>query len=334
MPNRIKQHRQRLGLSQEELSRICSIPRTTLSAIERGKAVPSVEYAIRLAKALNCTVEELFGQEDEIVLFEGFKEGPFLSAKVQGRTVLYPQSSNFLPVDGVLKAGKPEWFEKSPLPTYTFAGCDVSLYSLSCLLKEEGVRLLPLYASSLKALGLLKEGLVHMAGVHLGSLEENLREIQRRLGKGFVVLRLFEWEEGVILASNVSARSFKELNRARLRWLVREKGSGARRLFEELKEELRGESYREIEGGHEELAISIRNHFGDAGIGTRYSAVKHSLGFLSVRREDYCICYRQELEEERDFLKLVALLMSKRYRQVLESLPGYYPQVKVEKILL
>ncbi|RMH81445.1 MAG: helix-turn-helix domain-containing protein [Acidobacteria bacterium] len=334
MPNKVKYYRQRLGLSQEELSRICSIPRTTLSAIETAKASPSVEYAIRLAKALNCTVEELFTQEDKPIFFENFKDGPFLSAKVQGRTVLYPQSSNFLPPDGVLKGGKPQWFEKSPPLTYTFAGCDVSFHSLSCLLKEDGVRFLPLYASSLRAIELLKDGLVHMAGVHLGSLEENLKEIQKRLGKGFVVLKLFEWEEGIILASNVSAISFKELKKARLRWLVREKGSGARKLFEELKDELKGESYKEIGGGHEELAISIRNHFGDAGVGTRYIAIKHSLGFLSVKKEDYCICYRQELEEEKDFLKLIALLMSKRYRQVLESLPGYLPQARVEKILV
>ncbi|MDM7266510.1 MAG: helix-turn-helix transcriptional regulator [Aquificaceae bacterium] len=76
--NRVREYRQRLGLSQEELSRITGIPRTTISSIESGSVMPSVDYALRLARALGCSVEELFSQE-EYKFFPGFKEGLFIS---------------------------------------------------------------------------------------------------------------------------------------------------------------------------------------------------------------------------------------------------------------
>lgn len=326
--NRVKSYRLKKGLSQEELSVLTGIPRTTISAIESGKALPSVDYALKLAKALGCTVEELFSPEEEPITFEAFKGGPFISAKVSNREVLYP--AGFMPPDGFYSEGGIQRFNKNPLPTYVFAGCDVSVNLVSYQLFEEGIRFIVIHASSERALKLLKEGWVHVAGIHLGSFEENLKVVSEYLGRDFRLAQLFSWEEGVALREGLKIKSFGELKNPALLWLLREKGTGARKVFEEIKSEIRPTKYKEVEGNHEDIAFSLKNRFGDAGITTRFFAVNYGLEFLSVKREDYCICYREELEEDRYFQRVISALTSKVYRECLENLPGYYTSKNLE----
>lgn len=48
--------------SQRELSNISNVAQPIISDIENGKIKsPTVETAMKLAKALGCTVEDLFG---------------------------------------------------------------------------------------------------------------------------------------------------------------------------------------------------------------------------------------------------------------------------------
>jgi putative transcriptional regulator len=48
------------GLTQEELAVRVGTTRQTISALERGKSIPSVSLAVAIARALDSTVEELF----------------------------------------------------------------------------------------------------------------------------------------------------------------------------------------------------------------------------------------------------------------------------------
>ncbi|MFN3813008.1 MAG: substrate-binding domain-containing protein [Aquificaceae bacterium] len=327
MKNRVRKYRMLKGFSQEELSKLTGIPRTTISAIESRKVSPSVEYALRLASVLGCSVEELFRQE-EIKLFRDFSEGPFLSTTIGNKTVVYPLSkglSGYLPPDGVLKGGKLQWVRKdSKDRTFVFAGCDPSMGMLSHMLIEEGVRFVPFYSSSREALELLKAGYIHMAGVHLGRLENNIKVIKDILGGDYKVLRVFFWEEGIALRGDLQIKSIREIKYERLIWLVKEEGAGARKLFENIREELGPIEWKEFKGGHDELALSLKNGLGDAGVCIKFSALKAELGFLSVDTEDYCICYREELEEDRNFIKVIETIKSKNYRQRISSLPGYH----------
>lgn len=47
-------------LTQEQLAEAIMVSRQTIVAIEKGNYVPSVELAMRLAKHLDCTIEQLF----------------------------------------------------------------------------------------------------------------------------------------------------------------------------------------------------------------------------------------------------------------------------------
>jgi len=56
----LRDHRLRAGLTQEELAREVGVTRQTIIAIEKGNYPPSVLLAMRIARRLGTTVEELF----------------------------------------------------------------------------------------------------------------------------------------------------------------------------------------------------------------------------------------------------------------------------------
>ncbi len=60
MKNKIKTLRKELELRQEDIAHQLNVTRQTIIAIENDKYNPSLELAMKLAKLLNTTVEELF----------------------------------------------------------------------------------------------------------------------------------------------------------------------------------------------------------------------------------------------------------------------------------
>ncbi len=57
---RIKQLRNNLGLSQEELADIVNLDRTYITSVERGKRNISIVNVNKIAKALNVNLSEFF----------------------------------------------------------------------------------------------------------------------------------------------------------------------------------------------------------------------------------------------------------------------------------
>jgi len=57
--------RQKRGLSASDLAKTVGVSRQTIYAIEAGSYVPNTVVAIRLARALETTVEELFPLAEE-----------------------------------------------------------------------------------------------------------------------------------------------------------------------------------------------------------------------------------------------------------------------------
>lgn len=61
MNEKLKDLRDYHGISQRELARRIGVGKTTISEIERGGRLPNVLTAIRIARALETTVEEIWG---------------------------------------------------------------------------------------------------------------------------------------------------------------------------------------------------------------------------------------------------------------------------------
>ena len=58
--NNLEELRRKAGLTQQELSEAAEVSRKSINAIENGIYVPSTVLALKIAKTLNCKVEEIF----------------------------------------------------------------------------------------------------------------------------------------------------------------------------------------------------------------------------------------------------------------------------------
>lgn len=65
MTNRIKELRKAKGYRQEDLAAVLGVSRQTIIAVENNKYNPTLELAMKLARYLQTTVEELFQLEDK-----------------------------------------------------------------------------------------------------------------------------------------------------------------------------------------------------------------------------------------------------------------------------
>jgi transcriptional regulator with XRE-family HTH domain len=61
MGQRIKDLRDRRGMTQEGVARAAGVTLGAVRKWEKGTRAPSFEMAIRLARALGCTLDELAG---------------------------------------------------------------------------------------------------------------------------------------------------------------------------------------------------------------------------------------------------------------------------------
>lgn len=58
--DRVRELRQKKGLSQEKFSHLCDLDRTYIASIEKGNRNVSVVNIEKIAKALQITISELF----------------------------------------------------------------------------------------------------------------------------------------------------------------------------------------------------------------------------------------------------------------------------------
>ena len=65
MLNRVAERRKEMGMTQIDLGKISETGQSTVSEIESGSRIPGVDVAIRICRALNSRVEDLFYFEGE-----------------------------------------------------------------------------------------------------------------------------------------------------------------------------------------------------------------------------------------------------------------------------
>ena len=58
--NNLEEIRKSVGMTQLELSESADVSRKSINAIENGIYVPSTVLALKIAKTLDCKVEDLF----------------------------------------------------------------------------------------------------------------------------------------------------------------------------------------------------------------------------------------------------------------------------------
>ncbi|MGH3056418.1 MAG: substrate-binding domain-containing protein, partial [Gaiellaceae bacterium] len=313
--HRVQEHRRRHGLSQEELARRIGLSRAAVSAIETGRVIPSTAAALALAAQFGCRVEDIFalrGSEDTDAPTWAWMPPAtpcrFWRARVGGRMLLYPADATApgaLPADGVWRDGTVESHtEGDPDRTLVLAGCDPAVGLLAAqLAPTSGIRLLAFKRPSRQALELLGEQRVHAAGVHLQDTEAprgNRQAVQQLLGRGYKLLRVSRWQEGLALAPGLGITSIKQAVSKRLRWVGRPEGSGARRCLDWILADRQTlpPGYAHVASDHVGVVETIRTGWAQAGVCVRLPAQEAGLTFLVVREEDYDLCYRADMEDD------------------------------------
>jgi molybdate-binding protein/DNA-binding XRE family transcriptional regulator len=334
-PNRVKDFRQRLGWSQHELATKAGISRAAVSAIEIQRLVPSVAAALALGAAFGCRVEELFGAARGATVDEPWAWLPtadpcrFWRASVGSRVIRFPLETTvagMLPHDGVLDGGQTQIIrEVNPEKTLVMASCDPAAGLLALEYERAtGFRLLPLHRSSRTALDLLHQALVHVAGIHLATTENdvgNARAARTILGDGFSLLRFATWDEGLAVKPAVSKSSVNAVVGSNLRWIGREPGAGARQCQDEVLGDRR--EPRRVAKDHRGVADAIRDGWADVGVCLRLVSDQAGLRFIHIRNEAYDLCFSASLEADVRVTKLIDLLRSSAIQTLFESLPGY-----------
>ncbi len=60
MKNRIKELRETMNLTQDDLAKQVDVSRQTIISLEKGKYNPSIILAYKIARTFNLSIEEVF----------------------------------------------------------------------------------------------------------------------------------------------------------------------------------------------------------------------------------------------------------------------------------
>ena len=359
--NQLKSVRMRLGLSQSDLAKIAGIARQTIGGIEAGAYALSLTVALHLAKALGCSIEELFWLEGELPSVEATCIGDAFEsdtgeafrvtlAQIGGQWVASPLTAErafrqeMIPADGVgawdasrrtlavQLLDTPEALAQ----TVMLAGCTpaLSLWARSAERWHPSLRVHWIYANSSNALAALARNEVHAAGIHLfeaATGEQNIPFVRQAMrGEATVLVNLGIWEEGLLTAPGnpKNIRSGADLKQGGVLLVNREEGAGSRLLLDDL---LRQEGvptasvagYDRVVSGHLEVAREILEGRADVGVSAASVAATYNLGFSPLRSIRYDFALRKSSLELPSVQQLLGALAHRWVRSQLTALSGY-----------
>ncbi len=364
--NRVRAARQALGLSQAALAAATQLSRQSIGAIEAGRALPAVDVALRIAAALQRSVEELFAAPAAATPLVTSRVGGGASAAWPGRVALaqiggqwlsYPLSGEAartsadavaLPVAEQAAQQRRRSSTLAVTPVRPLAEVQGNLVLMGCALglglladrlnalpgaSGAAGRCLWLTRSSSEALAALASGHTHLAGVHLMDSktgQPSLSDVRRLSGKQpLSVLTLARWEAGLLTAAGNPGqlRSAADLAHPGLRLVVREAGSGARRLLE--RELARAGLPRSLASsaplrasGPLQVALAVAMGAADTGVATRDAALAYGLHFVPLAEERYDLVLPQPLLSDTRVQRLLDTLSAAPCRRELAAL-GY-----------
>jgi molybdate-binding protein/transcriptional regulator with XRE-family HTH domain len=331
----VRARREARQWSQAELAQRAGISRAAVSAIEGDQLSPSVASALALAAVFECSVEELFGRPQVLKLSAPDwawtprgEASRYWEAEVAKCRLLYPVeavSLNPCPHDGIWQNGVLRGNSPAAEQTLVMASCDPAAGLLAAeYARASDFRLLIFPRGGQTALELLRQKMVHVAGLHYSTEDapsRNVETVRAQMISDCRLLRSAKWQSGIVLATDDRSRSAESVARRHLRWAAREPGSAARECLDEL---LGRRSFdgREV-GGHASVAEAVRSGWAEAGVCVKFSAEEAGLNFLPLRNETLDFCFPASLQHDPRIQALVRLVRGRAWRQLVSELPGY-----------
>ena len=360
--DRLRLTRLARGLSQGDLARTAGVTRQAISGIESGRWSPSLDVALSLARALDSTVEELFGTAAEApsvhsrlaVLADSpplnDDAGRLLLAEVAGDTVAFPLTGDHTMVAGFVPAlatgpiavesgsttgPRPRGTRArdvearritAPSPTLAIAGCDPALALLLGPLQRHDppVNLAWWSTCNMRAVELLEAGAIHAAALHRGL------EARTRQRPGIEVVGFASWREGLAFHPRHQGRikDLTDIVRQGLRIANREQGSEARRLLDSEMSRLKIDAsqltgYASEANGHLLVASAIASGLVDAAVTCEPAACAYGLEFIPWQQELSELHIPRSLVGSVEVRALLDVLAGRELPAQLAALQGY-----------
>jgi putative molybdopterin biosynthesis protein len=346
--------RTRRGWTQSHLGDLVGISRQSLAAIESGRAVPSTDVALRLARAFGVPLEELFhlpdddGQHGFVVDASGIGAalpGRIRTATVAGRSFAYGLGADDArgpgPADGLgepLPDGRVRVHPlpaAPPAPDLVVAGCDPAFGLVrERLRRDHRLEVLWISSGSRAALEALARGVIHVAGIHLRDPETGLYNapwIRRIVPFPTTRVSFATWEQVLLLAPGnpLGIRGLADMARPEIRFVNRESGSGSRALAELRLAEL-GIPAQEVPGfletaaaGHDAVGSAIASGAANAGVAIRAAGAGRGLAAIPLAEEPYELVIPSHFLELPAVEALLGVLRRPELRRQVEALGGY-----------
>lgn len=236
-------------------------------------------------------------------------------------------------------APTPGPYNPSPIPEHSLVICgqDIILDILTRHLERQfpQVRFLRQYSGSLDGLIALYRGHANVVTTHLwdsDSNEYNLPYVRRLLpGHPAIVINLVYRMEGFYVAKGnpKNILTWADLKRPDIRFINRERGSGARVLLDE---QLRlakiphhqVQGYEDEEMSHMAVASRVARGEADVGLGIEKAAMQvDTIEFIPLHKERYDLVIRHEDMNKPHFQALLSILNSESFRNEVKGIGGY-----------
>jgi len=215
---------------------------------------------------------------------------------------------------------------------------DLTLDLLAQFLAERGRRLVSANAGSLGGLVALRRGEAHFAGSHLldpATGKYNLSYIASYLPD--TPVQLLKWvgrQQGLMVGKNnpKGIQSLRDLARAEVRYVNRQRGAGTRVLLDFHLQQLgitaeMVQGYDQEEYTHLAVAVAVSSGRADCGLGIQAAARALDLEFIPLFSERYDLvipCAHLADPQTRDLLSPVFdLMVDPAFRKAVEALEGY-----------
>jgi molybdopterin molybdotransferase/putative molybdopterin biosynthesis protein len=369
--NSLSEFRRKRGMSVAQLASAVGVSRPTIYAIESGNYVPNTSVSLKLARTLTVPVEQLFRLEEELphlpqaieLLSDGVSVHPGQALRlceVDGRLIgTTPELGTWgLPQFDAVVVGRSRGSRRGPATVdaqvferdwtgehrLLIAGCDPGANIVARELQRKGMELIIVYQNSSRALELLKQGVVHVAGTHLldeKTGESNLPKIEKKFPRGSVAVIAFAlWEEGIVVAPGnpKDIQGVADFARADVQIVNREIGAGCRVLLDSRLRRL-GKSGGDIQGydrialGHLPAARLVHHGLADCCISTRAAARVFGLDFFPLATKRYDLVVHTKHLKLPQVEALIETLGRGGLRRELEGFAGYDMQLAGNRLM-
>ena len=336
MRNGVREQRLLLGLGQTELAELAGVTRQTLGAIEAERHSPSVDAAMRIARALGVSVETLFAASNSsadqayVCISGSIPNGtPVVTAQVGTQKVYAPlrhllsASESWAVADGFLgNEGIKTFNETDDATRFVVGGCDPLLgLAASVLERRRGPVVIPVHLSTGAAVAALSNGVVHGVVVHgrKATLPKPPLSVRR--------WRFASWQVGVASSASSASRrgvmTIEHMAERKLRTAQREDGAGTQRA---LQRALTAVGAPGLPGPRVDGHIDAARHVVagiPAGITMEAAARAFGLDFLPLETHHSELWIDTRYVDHKGAVALVSLLADSALVRRAQHLPGY-----------